>query len=136
MKNERVSLYILPLALTNFNFVGPLIRSPFLDSVGRKKMIRPLQAPPISPWVKCSHSKSEFLPSQLLRAPNPLWRSSRSALFWGHILEALLMLLGSAIELKLGVEAARQSLESVSQPLQARSHAGGVNFIGGLTLTP
>lgn len=44
---------------------------------------------------------------------------SRMELFWGYILGAALMLLGSATELTLGVNAERQSLESISTPLQA-----------------
>ena len=35
--SERVSLYLLPLALSNF--VGPLVLGRFFDSIGRKKMI-------------------------------------------------------------------------------------------------
>ena len=45
---------------------------------------------------------------------------SRSELFWGYILGAVLMLVGAATELKFGVDAERQSLESISTPLQAR----------------
>jgi MFS family permease len=37
VKSEGVSIYILPLALSNF--VGPLILGKFFDSIGRKKMI-------------------------------------------------------------------------------------------------
>ena len=44
----------------------------------------------------------------------------RSELFWGYILGAVLMLVGAATELKFGVDAERQSLESISTPLQAR----------------
>jgi MFS family permease len=44
---------------------------------------------------------------------------SRSELFWGYMLGAALMLLGAAAELTLGVKAERQSLESISAPLQA-----------------
>ncbi|MFL6351178.1 MAG: MFS transporter [Bryobacteraceae bacterium] len=48
---------------------------------------------------------------------------SRSELFWGYILGAVLMLLGAATELALGVKAERQSLESISRPLQASGQA-------------
>jgi hypothetical protein len=44
---------------------------------------------------------------------------SRTALFWGYILGAVLMLVGAAAELAFGVKAERQSLESISTPLQA-----------------
>lgn len=46
---------------------------------------------------------------------------SRAWVFCGYLLGALLMLLGSATELKFGVDAERQSLESVSTPIQASS---------------
>ncbi len=49
---------------------------------------------------------------------------NRSELFWGYLLGAALMLLGAATELKLGVKAERQSLESISTPLQASGQAG------------
>jgi MFS family permease len=45
---------------------------------------------------------------------------SRSELFWGYLLGAALMLLGAGTELKFGINAERQSLESISEPLQAR----------------
>ena len=37
VKSERVSLYILPFALSNF--VGPLLQGRFFDSIGRKRII-------------------------------------------------------------------------------------------------
>jgi hypothetical protein len=40
-------------------------------------------------------------------------------LVWGYLLGALLMLLGATTEAILGVNAERQSLESISTPLQA-----------------
>lgn len=46
---------------------------------------------------------------------------SRAQLFWGYLLGAALMLLGAVTEWKLGVDAERQSLESVSKPLQANA---------------
>lgn len=48
---------------------------------------------------------------------------SRAELFWGYLLGAFLMLLGAATELVFGVNAERQSLESISTPLQASSVA-------------
>ena len=45
--------------------------------------------------------------------------NSRAELFWGYLLGALLMLLGAITEAILGVNAERQSLESISTPLQA-----------------
>jgi hypothetical protein len=44
---------------------------------------------------------------------------NRSELFLGYILGAALMLVGAGTELKFGVNAERQSLESISAPLQA-----------------
>ena len=44
---------------------------------------------------------------------------NRSELFWGYILGAALMLLGAGTEFKLGINAERQSLESISTPLQS-----------------
>ena len=46
---------------------------------------------------------------------------NRSQLFWGYIVAAALMLLGAVTEAILGVNAERQSLESISAPLQARA---------------
>jgi MFS family permease len=46
--------------------------------------------------------------------------NSRTHLFWGYALSAALMILGAITEMVLGVRAERQSLESVSTPLQAR----------------
>ena len=46
---------------------------------------------------------------------------SRSHVAWGYALGAALMLLGALCELLIGVEAAGQSLESVTKPLQSRS---------------
>jgi len=45
---------------------------------------------------------------------------SRVHLAWGYALGATLMLAGSICEMIIGVEAAGQSLESVSKPLQSR----------------
>lgn len=45
---------------------------------------------------------------------------SRTQLMYGYLLGAGLMLLGALTELKFGVNAERQSLESISAPLQAR----------------
>jgi MFS family permease len=42
---------------------------------------------------------------------------SRTKLFFGYVLGALLMLIGAAMEWKLGVKAEGQSLESISAPL-------------------
>ena len=46
--------------------------------------------------------------------------NSRTHLFWGYALSAALMIIGAITEMVLGVRAERQSLESVSTPLQAR----------------
>jgi len=40
--------------------------------------------------------------------------------FWGYALSAALMVGAAAAEVVLGVKAERQSLESISTPLQAR----------------
>ncbi len=45
---------------------------------------------------------------------------SRIHVAWGYALGATLMLAGAVCELVIGVEAAGQSLESVSKPLQSR----------------
>lgn len=45
---------------------------------------------------------------------------SRQDLTWGYLLGAALMIAGALTELKFGVNAERQSLESISAPLQAR----------------
>ena len=45
---------------------------------------------------------------------------SRAHVAWGYALGATLMLAGSVCEMAFGVEAAGQSLESVSKPLQSR----------------
>jgi MFS family permease len=44
---------------------------------------------------------------------------SRPALFWGYLLGAVLMLVGAATELWIGVDAERQSLEKLAAPLAA-----------------
>ncbi len=44
--------------------------------------------------------------------------SSRAEIFWGYASGALLMMLGAVAEAILGVDAERQSLESISSPLQ------------------
>jgi MFS family permease len=48
---------------------------------------------------------------------------NRSELSWGYLLAAVLMLVGAATEATLGVNAERQSLESISTPLQADGQA-------------
>jgi MFS family permease len=48
---------------------------------------------------------------------------NRSELSWGYLLAAVLMLVGAATEATLGVNAERQSLESISTPLQAGGQA-------------
>jgi hypothetical protein len=45
---------------------------------------------------------------------------SRTALFWGYLLGAGLMILGALAEVVWGVNAERQPLESISTPLQAK----------------
>lgn len=173
VKSERVALYILPLALSNF--VGPLILGRFFDSIGRKKMIsatygvaglllvgsalsfRGNYVGPVGQdiwfaaifFVASSAASSAYLtvsevfPLEIrafaisifyavgtlaggVGAPmlfaKLISSGSRTQLFFGYILGAVLMLLGAATELKFGVKAERQSLESISAPLQS---AGG-----------
>ena len=45
---------------------------------------------------------------------------SKTQLMFGYLLGAALMLFAAGVELKFGVNAERQSLESISEPLQAR----------------
>ena len=45
--------------------------------------------------------------------------NDRNQLFWGYVLGAALMFAGAAAEVAFGVKAERQSLESISKPLQA-----------------
>jgi len=45
---------------------------------------------------------------------------SRAEIFWGYLVSAILMFLGAGAEVFLGVDAERQSLESISSPLQER----------------
>ncbi len=170
VKSERVSIYILPLALGNF--AGPLILGRFFDSIGRKTMISAtygvsgllligsalmfrgnhMGAVGQDLWftaiffVASSAASSAYLtvsevfPLEIrafaisifyaagtlaggVGAPllfaHLISSRNRSELFWGYLLGAALMLLGAAAELKLGVKAERQSLESISTPLQA-----------------
>lgn len=170
VKSESVSIYILPLALSNF--VGPLILGRFFDSIGRKKMISGTygiagfllvgsaisfvlnSGGPVSQdlwfagifFVASSAASSAYLtvsevfPLEIrafaisifyavgtltggVGAPllfaHLISSGSRLELFWGYLLGAVLMLLGAGTELKLGVNAERQSLESISTPLQA-----------------
>ncbi len=175
VKSERVSIYILPLALGNF--AGPLILGRFFDSIGRKTMIsatygvsgllligsalmfRGNHLGPLGQdlwftaifFVASSAASSAYLtvsevfPLEIrafaisifyaagtlaggVGAPllfaHLISSRSRSELFWGYLLGAALMLLGAATELKLGVKAERQSLESISTPLQAGGQSG------------
>ena len=46
--------------------------------------------------------------------------NSRAHVAWGYALGGFLMIAGSVCEALIGVEAAGQSLESVSKPLQSR----------------
>ncbi|MBV9760211.1 MAG: MFS transporter [Acidobacteriaceae bacterium] len=170
VKSERVPIYILPLALSNF--VGPLIFGRFFDSIGRKKMIAATYGTagllllgsainflsggmgPLGQdiwfaaifFVASSAASSAYLtvsevfPLEIrafaisifyavgtlvggVGAPtlfaHLIASHSRFQLFWGYILGGALMLLGAGTELKLGVNAERQSLESISKPLQA-----------------
>ena len=174
VKSERVSIYILPLALSNF--IGPLIFGRLFDSIGRKKMISATyglagllligsaisfvtgRMGPVGQdiwfaaifFVASSAASSAYLtvsevfPLEIrafaisifyavgtltggVGAPllfaHLISSHSRPHLFWGYILGALLMLLGAATELKLGVDAERQSLESISTPLQASAQS-------------
>jgi MFS family permease len=173
---QRVSLYILPLALGNF--VGPLILGRFFDSIGRKKMITAtygvsgilligsalmFRGNALSPigqdiwftaifFIASSAASSAYLtvsevfPLEIrafaisifyaigtlaggVGAPTLFAKlissGSRSELFWGYLLGAVLMLLGAGTELKLGVNAERQSLEAISTPLQANAAKAG-----------
>jgi MFS family permease len=168
--SQRVSVYILPLTLSNF--VGPLILRPLFDSIGRKKMITAtygiaglfligsaltfrgnlVGAFGQDMWFTAIFfiasaaassaylTVSEVFPLEIrafaisifyaigtlaggVGAPmlfaKLISSGRRSELFWGYILGAALMLLGAFAELKLGVKAERQSLESISAPLQA-----------------
>jgi MFS family permease len=170
VKSQRVSLYILPLALGNF--VGPLVLGRFFDSIGRKKMIAGtygisglllvgsavmfqrggVGAIGQDIWftaiffVASSAASSAYLtvseifPLEIrafaisifyalgtlvggVGAPTLFAKlissGSRTELFCGYIGGAVLMLLGAGAELLLGVNAERQSLESISAPLQA-----------------
>jgi MFS family permease len=170
VKSERVSIYILPLALSNF--AGPLLLGRYFDSIGRKKMItatyglsgilligsalmfRGNRVGPIGQdiwfaaifFIASSAASSAYLtvsevfPLEIrafaisisyaigtlvggVGAPTLFAKlissGSRTALFWGYILAAVLMLVGAAAELAFGVKAERQSLESISTPLQA-----------------
>ncbi len=170
VKSERVAIYILPLALSNF--IGPLVLGRFFDSIGRKKMIsatyglagflllgsalsfRASHGGPVEQevwfaaifFIASSAASSAYLtvsevfPLEIrafaisifyaigtlaggVGAPilfaKLISSGSRSHLFWGYLLGAVLMLLGAATELKFGVTAERQSLESISTPLQA-----------------
>jgi len=175
VKSERVSIYILPLALSNF--VGPLILGRFFDSIGRKKMISATYGiagllligsavsfernygGPVGQdlwfaaifFVASAAASSAYLtvsevfPLEIrafaisifyalgtlaggVGAPllfaHLISSGSRFELFWGYLLGAALMLLGAGAELKLGVDAERQSLESISTPLQASGQSG------------
>jgi MFS family permease len=170
VKSERVSIYILPLALSNF--IGPLILGRFFDSIGRKKMITATYGiagllligsavsfernagGPIAQdlwfaaifFVASSAASSAYLtvsevfPLEIrafaisifyaigtlaggVGAPLLFARlissGSRFEVFWGYLVGAALMLVGAGAEWKLGVNAERQSLESISKPLQA-----------------
>jgi MFS family permease len=174
VKSQRVSMYILPLALGNF--VGPLVLGRFFDSIGRKKMIAAtygisglllvgsavmfqrggVGALGQDIWftaiffVASSAASSAYLtvsevfPLEIrafaisifyaigtlvggVGAPTLFAKlissGSRTELFWGYIGGAALMLLGAGAELLLGVNAERQSLESISAPLQATEQA-------------
>jgi MFS family permease len=169
--SNKVSMYILPLALSNF--VGPLILGRFFDSVGRKKMIGAtyglsgllLIGSAISflmGWVgpvgqvvwfgaiffvassaasSAYLTVSEVFPLEIrafaisifyalgtlvggvcapLLFSKLISSGSRTALFAGYLVGAALMLAGSGTEFKLGINAEKQSLESISEPLQAK----------------
>ena len=171
VRSERVSIYILPLALSNF--VGPLILGRYFDSIGRKKMISITYGSsgllligsalvfagnhvgPIGQdiwfaaifFIASSAASSAYLtvsevfPLEIrafaisifyavgtlaggVGAPilfaKLISSGNRSELFWGYLLGAALMLVGAGAELKFGVKAERQSLESISAPLQAK----------------
>jgi len=46
---------------------------------------------------------------------------SRTYLFWGYLAGALLMVIGGLVEMWIGVDAERKSLESIAAPLSSRS---------------
>lgn len=169
--SRRVSLYILPLTISNF--LGPLLLGRFFDSLGRKKMISGtygvsalllagsailfrndafgaigqdlwfcaiffvassaassayLTVSEIFPLEIRAFAISIFYAAGTLAggvgAPSLFARlissNDRNQLFWGYILGAALMLAGAITEVLFGIKAERQSLESISKPLQAR----------------
>jgi MFS family permease len=173
VRNERVPLYLLPLALGNF--AGPLLLGRYFDTIGRRKMIastyglsgllligsavmfRGGSLTPLTQdawfvaifFVASSAASSAYLtvsevfPLEIrafaisifyavgtlaggVGAPilfsKLIASGSRGEVFWGYLGGALLMMLGAAAELTMGVNAERQSLESISSPLQG---AGG-----------
>jgi MFS family permease len=46
---------------------------------------------------------------------------SRVYLFWGYLAGALVMVIGGLVEMWIGVDAERKSLESIAAPLSSRS---------------
>jgi MFS family permease len=175
VRNQRVPLYLLPLALGNF--AGPLILGRFFDTLGRRKMIAGTYA--ISGlllaasaflfrhdtfsstgqdacfaaifFVASSAASSAYLtvsevfPLEIrafaislfyavgtlaggVSAPLLFARlissGSRIELSWGYFLGAFLMAAGAVAEAFLGVDAERQSLESISAPIQSIAGSG------------
>jgi MFS family permease len=169
--SRRVSLYLLPLALSNF--AGPLVLGRFFDSIGRRRMIsatygvsgllllgsaiyfRQSEASALGQaiwftgtfFVASSAASSAYLtvseifPIEIrafaisifyaigtlvggVGAPllfgHLIQTGSRADVFQGYVAGAVLMLIGSLAEIRLGIDAERRSLESIATPLQSQ----------------
>lgn len=106
VNSERVSIYILPLTLGNF--VGPLILRRFFDSIGRKKMMTGTYG--LSGLLLIG-SALMFRGNQIGPVGQDMWFT------------AIFFVAPAATEATLGVSAERQSVESISTPLQASGQA-------------
>ena len=171
VSSKRVSVYILPFALSNF--LGPLILGRYFDSIGRKKMIAATYGLSgillaisalifagggqtafsqaiwftIIFFIASSAASSAYLtvsevfPLEIrafaisifyaagtlvggVAAPSLFARliasGSKTELMFGYLVGAALMMIGAGVEVAYGVNAERQSLESISKPLQSR----------------
>jgi MFS family permease len=168
--SRRVSLYLLPLALSNF--AGPLVLGRFFDSIGRRRMIaatyglsgllllgsaiyfRQSDASAFGQaiwftstfFVASSAASSAYLtvseifPIEIrafaisifyaigtlvggVGAPllfgHLIQSGARADVFQGYVVGAVLMLIGSVAEMRLGIDAEGRSLESIATPLQS-----------------
>jgi MFS family permease len=168
--SRRVSLYLLPLALSNF--AGPLVLGRFFDSIGRRRMIsatyglsgllllgsaiyfRQSDASAFGQaiwftgtfFVASSAASSAYLtvseifPIEIrafaisifyaigtlvggVGAPllfgHLIQTGARADVFQGYVAGAVLMLIGSVAEMRLGIDAEGRSLESIATPLQS-----------------